>query len=181
MKTVPITILADDRESAPYTFSDMVSRPVMTDGLTADEVHELTVRYDVTVIRQRLLAGDYSLPGATNLVAVERKTLEDLYGTLTDPTRRNRFRTELGVMNAMARPGGLTSAVVLVEEDWREGSPPEHPYYRVIPDQVERLRDEFPSVAWEVPGQPGRRGAEVAAFLFLLGWHERITSEMAAR
>lgn len=62
------TITIDTREQRPYTFK--------TEAETAT-----------------LSTGDYSLKGASHLVAVERKTLDDLIGCLT--TERERFEREL--------------------------------------------------------------------------------------
>jgi len=63
-----ITISIDSREQLPYSFK--------TESETAT-----------------LKTGDYTLKGAAHLVAVERKTLDDLIGCLT--TGRDRFEREL--------------------------------------------------------------------------------------
>ena len=63
-----ITISIDSREQLPYRFQ--------TESETAT-----------------LKTGDYSLKGAAHLVAIERKTLDDLIGSLT--TGRDRFEREL--------------------------------------------------------------------------------------
>jgi len=64
-------IICDTREQLPYHFSD----------------------FDCNVIRAGLPIGDYSLQGFTDQVAVERKTLNDLLGSLT--RGRDRFEKEL--------------------------------------------------------------------------------------
>ena len=61
-------LLIDSREQLPYSFK--------TESETAT-----------------LQTGDYSLKGAAHLVAIERKTLDDLIGCLT--TGRDRFEREL--------------------------------------------------------------------------------------
>ena len=61
-------IVIDSREQLPYRFE------------TASEVGALSV-------------GDYSIAGIEHLVAVERKTLDDVIGSLT--TGRSRFEKEL--------------------------------------------------------------------------------------
>ena len=66
-----ITVVVDTREQEPYTFD--------SEGVTAT--------------RRALPAGDYSLDGWEDQVAVERKTLEDLVSTVI--RSRKRFRTEL--------------------------------------------------------------------------------------
>lgn len=78
-------IIADTREQAPYTFN----------------------RYPVDVIPGTLTAGDYSVPGFTDEVAIERKELSDLMGCLTHD--RERFMRELD------RLRGYQSAALLVE------------------------------------------------------------------
>ena len=64
-------ILCDTREQAPYTFD----------------------RYQgVTVERAALQTGDYSLAGLHDHIGLERKSLDDLTGTLTKG--RERFQRE---------------------------------------------------------------------------------------
>jgi len=63
-----ITITIDSREQLPYTFK------------AASETATLTT-------------GDYSLKGASDLIAIERKTTNDLIACLT--TGRERFEREL--------------------------------------------------------------------------------------
>ena len=63
-----ITISIDSREQLPYSFK------------TESETATLTT-------------GDYSLKGASHLIAIERKTIDDLIGCLT--TGRDRFEREL--------------------------------------------------------------------------------------
>ena len=78
-------IIADTREQAPYSFDRFP---------------------DVEVIRAGLESGDYSLAGAENIVAIERKELNDLIGCLT--TGRDRFKRELHRL----RPYTLKAVVV---------------------------------------------------------------------
>lgn len=78
-------IITDTREQTPYTFR----------------------RYPVEVIPGTLTAGDYSVPGFTDEVAVERKELSDLLGCLTHD--RERFVREL------ERLRGYQSAALLIE------------------------------------------------------------------
>jgi len=65
-------ILIDTREQTPYSFN----------------------RYDVDVMSGALPAGDYSLPGFEDRVAIERKSLNDLVGCLMN-SNRARFEREL--------------------------------------------------------------------------------------
>lgn len=65
------TIIIDTREQKPYTFKGYKS------------------------VRKGLSAGDYSLSNKQALVLIERKSLADLYGTLTRKSNFERFTKEL--------------------------------------------------------------------------------------
>jgi ERCC4-type nuclease len=65
-------IVIDTREQAPYSFD----------------------KYQVEVTTGGLPAGDYSLPGFEDRVAIERKSLDDLIGCLMN-SNRDRFEREL--------------------------------------------------------------------------------------
>ncbi len=80
-----ITVVVDTREQEPYPFD--------SEGVTAT--------------RRSLPAGDYSLDGWEDRVAVERKTLEDLVSTII--RSRKRFRAEL------KRLAGYSFACIVVE------------------------------------------------------------------
>ena len=84
-ETDRITVVVDSREQEPYIFD--------SEGVRAT--------------RRTLPAGDYSLDGWEEAVAVERKTLEDLVSTLI--RSRKRFHKEL------ERLAGYSSACVVVE------------------------------------------------------------------
>ena len=79
-------IIADTREQLPYDFQGYA---------------------DVEVIRAGLPAGDYSIPGCENVVAIERKTIDDLVGCLMGKDRE-RFAREL----AKLRPYIVKAVVV---------------------------------------------------------------------
>lgn len=80
-----IRIIIDSREQSPYCFQG----------------------YQAQTIRGTLDTGDYSTPGFTDTVAVERKELGDLLGCLTHD--RERFTREL------ERLRGYQAAAVVVE------------------------------------------------------------------
>ena len=80
-----LRIVVDTREQEPYTF------PV--DG--------------ISTIRRKLDAGDYSLEGFEERVAVERKSLDDFVSTVI--RHRRRFHAELRKMRR------LDAACVVVE------------------------------------------------------------------
>lgn len=82
-----LQIVTDSREQRPYTFAG----------------------FDCTVSRGTIRTGDYSLRGYEGLVAVERKSLDDLAGCCT--TSRERFEREL------ARGADMDCFTVVVESD----------------------------------------------------------------
>lgn len=80
-----MNIVCDTREQHPYTFERF---------------------QDVTVTRAALQSGDYSLPGAEHLVALERKSIDDLVSCLC--RERERFERELHRL----RPFDLAAVIV---------------------------------------------------------------------
>lgn len=85
-----ITVVIDTREQEPYAF----------DSSTTNVVH------------RALPAGDYSIEGCEDSVAVERKTLEDFVSTVI--RSRDRFTEEL------RRLSSYDAACVVVEADFRD-------------------------------------------------------------
>lgn len=85
-----VTIVVDSREREPYVFEG--------DG--------------IQIVRRALAAGDYSLDGLEDSVAVERKTLEDFVSTVI--RSRRRFFKELRRLSA------YDAACVVVEADLRD-------------------------------------------------------------
>ena len=81
----PATIVIDTREQEPYSFDSRL----------------------VAAVRRALPAGDYSVEGLEERVAVERKTLDDFVSTVIHA--RQRFRGELRKL------GGYRAACVVVE------------------------------------------------------------------
>lgn len=81
----PVVIIADTREQQPFAFGS---------------AHVVTVR-------RALAAGDYSIEGMEDVVAVERKTVEDFVKTVI--RERERFERELERLSA------YTAACVVVE------------------------------------------------------------------
>ena len=77
----PVTVIVDTREQEPYSFDPRL----------------------VTPVRRALPAGDYSVAGPGETVAVERKTLDDFVSTVIHS--RARFRRELRKLGRL--PGGV--------------------------------------------------------------------------
>lgn len=95
----PYTIVCDSREQAPWRFT----------GFKADAKH----KYRDLVIPTKvagLQTGDYSLLGHENRIAIERKSLDDAYGTFGGD--RERFERELERLQQMEY------AAVVIEAGW---------------------------------------------------------------
>jgi ERCC4-type nuclease len=153
----PFAVLVDRREQRPFSFA----------GLTAD-ARQGRRPVLVTLVPATLGAGDYSLAADGqdygNRVAIERKSLADLYGTLGQ--HRGRFEQEL------ARLQRLDFAAVVVEADWNTiiRAPPERSRLRpkVVYRSVLTWMQRYPKVHWVMC--PGRQFAEVTTFRLLERW-----------
>jgi ERCC4-type nuclease len=99
----PFVVAIDTREQHPYAFESI------TTGIDCRPV-------EVRTERATLASGDYSIVGHERAVAVERKSLNDLYGTLT--AGRDRFERELDRLSA------LSFSVVVIEATWGEIAKP---------------------------------------------------------
>lgn len=143
-------IVVDTREQLSYSFAKMTTDARQGGG-------PLKVRTE----RRKLDTGDYSIAGMEALVTVERKSKEDLFGTLT--TGRDRFERELVRMQAMGH------AAVVCEAEWSEvlNDPPE--YSKTSPKSIYRSvlawQQRYPGVHWHFV--PGRAVAEVWTFRIL--------------
>ena len=110
------------------------------------------------------------MSGFPGRVAVERKSLADLFGTIGQG--RDRFERELERLNQM------DFAAVVVEAQWSEvfDDPPRHS--RLCPKTVFRSvnawEQRYPRVHWSF--LPGRDFAEVKAFRVLERFYRVATS-----
>ena len=82
-----LVIICDTREQIPFEFSPAVQ-----------------------VVGRTLIVGDYSILGLEDLIVVERKTLSDLLGSITNG--RERFLKKLRQMR------GYRFAALVVEAEW---------------------------------------------------------------
>lgn len=145
----PFAVIVDSREQLPYEFSGMVG--------TAGET--LVVR----TITQGLASGDYTAEGLEGRVAIERKSLGDLYGSVT--WGRDRFEREI-----VRLEGSCRFAVVVIEATWEEIADPAacRPGWenRTDPRSVEGTiaawSIRYPRVHWWTCGS--RRNAELRTF-----------------
>jgi hypothetical protein len=171
----PFRVVVDSREQLPYEFSGMT-------GATGEAIVVPTV---VTGLHE----GDYSIEGFESGVIVERKSLEDLYGSVT--RWRDRFEAELKRLDAMivCHRGSDTPAfaAVVIEAGWPEiMSPGEwRPGWinRTEPRSVEGTivawSIRYPRVHWWACGN--RRGAECRTFSILRKFWEEATGTDCAR
>lgn len=156
----PFTLIVDTREQTPFTF----------ESIRADS-NQGGLPVKVLTVRKGLPSGDYSLNGFETKVAVERKSLQDLYSTLGQSRRR--FQAELGRLST------YDFAAVVVETDWPTilSAPPSrsrlHP--KTVFRSVIAWRIRHTRIHWEMC--PSRAFAEVMTFRYL----ERFWKENSLR
>lgn len=166
----PFRIVIDTREQAPFRFTGI--KATRSQGGATVVVDLLTDRH--------LDTGDYSVAGMEARVAVERKSLPDLFGSLGH--ERERFEREIQRLNAME------FGAVVVEADFRaiRETPPDRT--QMSPDSVEgsilAWSVRYPRVHWFPCSD--RRHAEWMTFRLLEFCHKeffgkpRPTTETAA-
>lgn len=146
----PVDVLIDQREKQPYEFHGL-----FTDK--ADGSRPLVIGWHTC----HLETGDYTLEGYAHRVAVERKSLEDLYCTLGQ--NRDRFEAELRRLN------GLDFACVVVESEWSRILYEPPPLSQLRPKTVSRSviawQQRYPRVHWWA--LPDRKHAEAWTFRIL--------------
>jgi ERCC4-type nuclease len=153
----PFTILVDSREKAPYHFTGL-----LTDKSARGGQRPIVVAHKY----QHLPTGDYSIEGCESEIAIERKSLEDLYSTLG--SNRERFEREHERLAAMKR------AAVVIEADWPTilCQPPNGS--RLNPKTIHRTMLSWfgkYGVPWLAMGN--RRLAEITTYRFLEKYWER--------
>lgn len=148
----PFTVVTDGREKCPYQF-----KLITTD---ADRGYRPLV---VPVEWGYLKSGDYSIRGHELAIAVERKSIEDLFNTLGQ--HRDRFESEVRRLSFMS------SAAIVIEASWATilCSPP--PRSRLNPKTILRT-----AIAWQQRyGVPwltceDRQLAEIVTYRWLERW-----------
>ncbi|HEY1189545.1 MAG TPA: ERCC4 domain-containing protein [Gemmata sp.] len=155
-----LPVLIDTREQLPFSFEGLMCDKADGGGPLTVETQRATLR-----------SGDYSLYGFETLVAIERKSLSDLYGTLGQG--RERFERELERLAAMRW------AAVVIEADLAEIITQPPPHSQLDPKTVFRSilawSVRYPNVHWLPCGD--RRLAEVTTFRLL----ERFVKEYTSR
>ena len=147
-----IVVAIDTREQRPFAFR----------SITGERGKKLRV----VTCRSGLKTGDYSILGFEDVIAIERKSKADLYGTVG--RGRARFKRELDRLAAMEAP-----AVVLECDLTSLLQPP--PRSRVSPSSVLNSL-----IAWSIRHRipvwpcPDRRFAEIVTYRLLQHfWSER--------
>ena len=154
----PFKVVVDSREQLPYEFSGMIG--------PSDEA------LMVPTVVKGLPSGDYSIEGFEDQVAVERKSLDDLYGSVT--WGRDRFEREIERLNS------YQSAFVVIEATWQEIMAPSE-YRPGWENRTEPRSVEGTIVAWSIRYSRvhwwacgDRRGAEQRTFSILRKfWQEQ--------
>lgn len=164
----PFTIVVDSREKARWYF----------DGIKSDAKDGYRLLRVKTEVRG-LPTGDYSLDGYENKVVVERKNLQDLFGTLGQG--RKRFEREL------CRLSTFQFSAVVVEADWRAitGVYPE-PLLNLMQVFLANIAKNDRSQPWSrwvemleaaMPGPPEYSQLDPKiVFRTILCWQQRFTS-----
>lgn len=146
----PATVVIDSREKCPFGF----------EGLSSD-AKDGSLPLIVRTVRAGLPSGDYSLLNLESSVAVERKSISDLFGTVG--RGRDRFERELERLNQM------TFAAVVIEAGWvdiiHEPPPRSELSAKSIFRSVISWQQRFPRVHWWPCGS--RRLAEVTTLRIL--------------
>lgn len=164
----PFTVTIDTREQSPWCFTEIRGR-------SEQKYRPLIVPVKVV----GLPTGDYSIEGFADAVAVERKSLSDLFGTILGD--RERFERELNRLQNISATG---FACVICEGRWTEGPPRRSTesdgeyseraakQFRSVLGSIRSWRMEFPRVHWLECAS--RRQAEVECFRILeMFWRRR--------
>jgi hypothetical protein len=158
----PFKVVVDTREQLPYEFS----------GMTGSAGELLAVP---TVVKG-LPSGDYSIDGLEGEIAIERKSLDDLYGSVT--WGRERFEREIERLDCQQGLGGF--AAVVIEATWPEIVNPSafRPGWinqtepRCVEATIVSWSLRYPRVHWWACGD--RRGAEQRTFSILKKFWEEV-------
>ncbi len=158
----PYTVVIDTREQRPFAFASPLRR--------ARQQRTYTVQTTTSTLK----SGDYSLAGFESRIAVERKSISDLFSTLA--AGRSRFQREL------ERLSEFTFSAIVVEAEWGTilTSPPPHSRLppRTLFMTVVSWQQKFPRVHWWF--LPSREVAEACTIRILdKFWYEHATNTNA--
>lgn len=172
----PFTLIYDKQEQATLTFEGIFElrveqhEPYKFRGLVGRSKHE-----DRPIIvktkKAHLKTGDYSIEGFEHLVTVERKSIGDLYGTLS--SGRDRFEREHERMLEMIKNGGR--CCVVIEADYVNATTTPPDWSNLHPHSIIGYATSWPfrfSVPWV--WATSRRGGEEYTYRFLeMFWREQ--------
>lgn len=167
MISSPFTIVVDSAEQNPWSF-----RGIRSDSKDEDQkIHAKTVVRSLG--RHPNSKGDYSIDGYVDKVAIERKSVEDVIGTVLgfNDDRRKRFESELYNLAA-----GISVIMVEgpIEQCIRQcgdyGEKSARHQRKIFNRSILAYMQDF-SVAWMFCGD--RRHAEVNCYrwLYRYWWH----------
>ena len=129
----PFSVIVDSREQSPWMFRNFKA-----------DARQNYLPLVVRTVTKGIKSGDYSIEGFEDRVAVERKSLQDLYGTLSQG--RERFERELARLNEME------VAAVVIEAGWRTiiENPPEQSKLspKTVFRSINAWEQEFRNVHW---------------------------------
>lgn len=150
----PFTVVIDSNEQIPYTFEGLPSNADQGGG---------PIR--VHTRRESLTWGDYSIFGLP-MIVVERKSKEDLYGTVSGTLKKQRH--DFGVqLQAMASE--YAAAAVVVECEWLSLLTEPPPFTQFNPKALARTiigwMHRYRPVHWIF--MPGRDAAEAFTYRYL--------------
>ena len=158
--TCPFTVIIDTREQAAFRFLNFL----------ADAKHKRKVKGEDCWYTPRLFiptevgtlrTGDYSIQGFETRIAVERKSLSDLFGTLG--AGRDRFVRELERMATMEVAAVVIEAncdVAMLHPPANSKLPPKSVFR-----SINAWEQEFPTIHWHWMG--GKSLAEHKTFRIL--------------
>lgn len=170
----PFTVVIDSNEGTPFLFQGIKSRKI---GGVRKPMIIRTVRKPMWAMQREergIGLADYSIDGLEQLVQIERKSIEDLFGTLG--SRRENFENEVRRMNDQCE-----AACVIVEAGWGHiaGYKGPGPEASSVVGTIISWQQRYQKVHWILAGS--RDMAERLAWRFLerywLNREERIRAE----
>lgn len=112
-------VVIDSNESAPYPFQSIKSRKHKDRKLVIPTVRKVLWNWNPREVedskggRHKVGMADYTIEGFEDRIAIERKSIDDLFGTLS--SRRDRFEAEIRRLHE-----DCEFACVVVEGDWSQ-------------------------------------------------------------
>jgi len=155
------TVVVDSNEGAPFQFQDLTRR--LPSGERVPLVVRTTQKAMWAMGRKQHGAGlaDYSIEGLEEEVQVERKSISDLFGSVTEG--RTNFEAEIRSLNRRCR-----YAAVVIEAGWGEihgGLPGSQVRPQSVIETMVAWAQRYPKVHW-LP-MPTRDMAERMTFRIL--------------